>query len=193
MLYIADLETCIDSHKSQGSWSPLQRERELDSMIMMGPFQLEILCHSMILSARLSAGILPRLFSSDGLQETICVAVWWAFQESKTSSRLDSDLLSMGSDMLESTLQSTWDPTCLSMPGRLIPYQVCPDKQPTGWLRSSLSERQPKREELNSSTACLCWGCSRDCSAWAILPYHKFRMNYCVREIRFRSFYCCYY
>lgn len=48
------------------------RNRNLDSVILMSPFQLEIF---VILSASLSAGILPKFFSSDGLQETIRVAV----------------------------------------------------------------------------------------------------------------------
>lgn len=38
-------------------------------------------------SAGLSVGILSRLLRSDELQETICAAVWWPFQESKPSSR----------------------------------------------------------------------------------------------------------
>lgn len=79
-------------------------------------------------SAGLSVGILPRFLSSDELQETICVAVWWPFQESKPSSKSVSELVSMSSGTLEGTLKSAWNPACPSMPGRLILYQACPDK-----------------------------------------------------------------
>lgn len=48
-------------------------------------------------------------------------------------------------------------------------------------------ERQPKGEDLNSSAAHFCSGCSGDYSAWAILPYHSFFMNYYVADISFHS------
>lgn len=109
--------------------------------------------------ASLSAGIHPRPLSRSP-RDCLC-SVSWSLRVKTTKARQRYPI-SMDSDMLEGTFKITWGSACPGMSGTLIPYQVCPDKLPTAWLRSRLSERQPKGR-IWTAALCCCSGCSGDC------------------------------